>query len=82
MKNVFERFCRGLTEVENHISNNGHGFMWNEHLGYVLTCPSNLGTGLRAGKSLLFFSCRLIIILAIGFLFNMFNFPLKIIVAE
>merc|ERR1712198_550684 len=21
--------------------------MWNEHLGYVLTCPSNLGTGLR-----------------------------------
>ncbi len=23
--------------------------MWNPHLGYVLTCPSNLGTGLRAG---------------------------------
>lgn len=23
--------------------------MWNENLGYVLTCPSNLGTGLRAG---------------------------------
>ena len=23
--------------------------MWNQHLGYVLTCPSNLGTGLRAG---------------------------------
>lgn len=23
--------------------------MWNEHLGYILTCPSNLGTGLRAG---------------------------------
>ena len=23
--------------------------MWNKHLGYVLTCPSNLGTGLRAG---------------------------------
>ena len=23
--------------------------MWNEHLGFVLTCPSNLGTGLRAG---------------------------------
>ena len=27
----------------------GHEFMWNKHLGYVLTCPSNLGTGLRAG---------------------------------
>uniref|UniRef100_A0A8I3NY59 Creatine kinase B-type n=1 Tax=Canis lupus familiaris TaxID=9615 RepID=A0A8I3NY59_CANLF len=24
-------------------------FMWNPHLGYILTCPSNLGTGLRAG---------------------------------
>ena len=23
--------------------------MHNEHLGWVLTCPSNLGTGLRAG---------------------------------
>ena len=27
----------------------GNEYMWNEHLGYVLTCPSNLGTGLRAG---------------------------------
>jgi creatine kinase len=23
--------------------------MWNKHLGFMLTCPSNLGTGLRAG---------------------------------
>lgn len=23
--------------------------MWSQHLGYILTCPSNLGTGLRAG---------------------------------
>ena len=49
MKRVFERFCRGLQEVEKHIQGNGHGFMWNQHLGYILTCPSNLGTGLRAG---------------------------------
>lgn len=27
----------------------GWEFMWNERLGYILTCPSNLGTGLRAG---------------------------------
>lgn len=27
----------------------GNEFMWNEHLGFILTCPSNLGTGLRAG---------------------------------
>lgn len=49
MKRVFERFCRGLKGAESHIKGNGHGFMWNEHLGYILTCPSNLGTGLRAG---------------------------------
>ena len=23
--------------------------MWNEKIGYILTCPSNLGTGMRAG---------------------------------
>ncbi|XP_026994112.1 creatine kinase S-type, mitochondrial [Tachysurus fulvidraco] len=49
MKRVFERFCRGLKEVEKLIQERGWEFMWNEHLGYVLTCPSNLGTGLRAG---------------------------------
>ncbi|XP_053085114.1 creatine kinase S-type, mitochondrial isoform X2 [Pangasianodon hypophthalmus] len=49
MKRVFERFCRGLKEVERLIQERGWEFMWNEHLGYILTCPSNLGTGLRAG---------------------------------
>ncbi|XP_039176713.1 creatine kinase S-type, mitochondrial [Crotalus tigris] len=49
MKRVFERFCRGLIEVERLIKEQGWEFMWNENLGYILTCPSNLGTGLRAG---------------------------------
>ncbi|NWW32382.1 KCRU kinase, partial [Panurus biarmicus] len=49
MKRVFERFCRGLKEVERLIQERGWEFMWNERLGYILTCPSNLGTGLRAG---------------------------------
>ncbi|KAI1900430.1 hypothetical protein AGOR_G00049860 [Albula goreensis] len=49
MKRVFERFCRGLQEVEKLIKERGWEFMWNERLGYILTCPSNLGTGLRAG---------------------------------
>lgn len=38
-----------LQQVERLITEKGWEFMWNEHLGYVLTCPSNLGTGLRAG---------------------------------
>ncbi|XP_071960091.1 creatine kinase, flagellar-like isoform X1 [Antedon mediterranea] len=49
MKRVFTRFCNGLNKVENSIKKKGYTFMWNEHLGYVLTCPSNLGTGMRAG---------------------------------
>ncbi|XP_043087584.1 creatine kinase, mitochondrial 2a (sarcomeric) [Puntigrus tetrazona] len=49
MKRVFERFCRGLKQVERLIQDRGWEFMWNERLGYILTCPSNLGTGLRAG---------------------------------
>ncbi|KAK5857815.1 hypothetical protein PBY51_011035 [Eleginops maclovinus] len=49
MKEVFNRFCTGLTKIETLFKERNHAFMWNEHLGYVLTCPSNLGTGLRAG---------------------------------
>lgn len=36
-------------QVESLIKGRGHEFMWNKHLGFMLTCPSNLGTGLRAG---------------------------------
>ena len=49
MQEVFVRFCTGLRQVEELIQKKGHEFMWNRHLGYILTCPSNLGTGLRAG---------------------------------
>eukprot|EP00061_Rhincodon_typus_P009305 g32712.t1 len=49
MKEVFRRFCVGLRKLEEIFVKAGRGFMWNEHLGYVLTCPSNLGTGLRGG---------------------------------
>lgn len=49
MQRVFQRFCDGLAKVEAAIQGQGYEFQWNEHLGYVLTCPSNLGTGLRAG---------------------------------
>merc|ERR1711959_376417 len=36
-------------EVEKSLRTAGASFMHNDHLGFVLTCPSNLGTGLRAG---------------------------------
>jgi len=49
IRKVFKRFCEGLIKVETLMKETGNEYMWNEHLGYVLTCPSNLGTGLRAG---------------------------------
>ncbi len=49
IRDVFRRFCEGLVKFEDGLKKNGNEIMWNEHLGYVLTCPSNLGTGLRAG---------------------------------
>ncbi|KFP98305.1 Creatine kinase B-type [Haliaeetus albicilla] len=49
MKEVFTRFCTGLTQIETLFKAKNYEFMWNPHLGYILTCPSNLGTGLRAG---------------------------------
>eukprot|EP00922_Rhytidocystis_sp_ex-Travisia-forbesii_P005199 GHVS01007591.1.p1 GENE.GHVS01007591.1~~GHVS01007591.1.p1 ORF type:complete len:422 (+),score=72.08 GHVS01007591.1:31-1296(+) len=48
LKDVFQRFSRGVTEMEKVMKESGHEFMHSEHLGYILTCPSNLGTGLRA----------------------------------
>lgn len=44
-----EQLLVSLTQVERLIQERGWEFMWNERLGYILTCPSNLGTGLRAG---------------------------------
>jgi len=49
MAGVFKRFCDGINKFEEVMKKDGQSFMWNEHLGYVLTCPSNLGTGLRGG---------------------------------
>merc|ERR1712141_117766 len=39
----------GTSTIQECLKNEGYDFMHNDHLGWVLTCPSNLGTGLRAG---------------------------------
>jgi len=46
---VFKRFCEGLENVEGKLKQEGYEYMWSKHLGYILACPSNLGTGIRAG---------------------------------
>merc|ERR1711862_429374 len=49
IKRIIERFSKGTSQIQKVLKEQGHDFMHNEHLGWVLTCPSNLGTGLRAG---------------------------------
>ena len=49
MRSVVARFITACDQVEKSLKTDGTTFMHNNHLGYVLTCPSNLGTGLRAG---------------------------------
>jgi len=47
---VFERFCKAINTIEGELKKEGYEFMFSDHLGYILTCPSNLGTGIRAGS--------------------------------
>jgi len=49
MGEVFTRFCNATNQIEAAMKAEGYEYMHNEHLGYVLACPSNLGTGIRAG---------------------------------
>merc|ERR1711874_761543 len=46
---IFNRFSAATEGIQKVLKKEGYDFMHNDHLGYVLTCPSNLGTGLRAG---------------------------------
>lgn len=48
MERTFERFSRGVKEFEKLIESSGSSFMWNQHLGFINSCPSNLGTAMKA----------------------------------
>merc|ERR1711865_1143077 len=45
IKAVTARFMDACAEVKKVLKAEGADFMHNDHLGWVLTCPSNLGTG-------------------------------------
>jgi len=40
---VFDRLSRAASEIEEHCK-----FAHDDHLGYITSCPTNLGTALRA----------------------------------
>lgn len=45
---VFKRFGDISNEIKKVAEASGSSLMWNETLGFMGTCPTNLGTGLRA----------------------------------
>jgi len=53
VREVTARFIRACDAVQGVLKEQGYDFMHSKHLGYILTCPSNLGTGLRAGSMML-----------------------------
>merc|ERR1711974_338423 len=49
VKNVFERLARGIEAVQKSIKEeSGKDFLLSEKFGYLHSCPTNLGTGMRA----------------------------------
>ena len=49
VKGVFERLARGINAVQDSVkAESGKEFMLNEKYGYLHSCPTNLGTGMRA----------------------------------
>ena len=49
VKRIIERFAKATSTIQTCLKQEGYDFMHSDHLGWILTCPSNLGTGLRAG---------------------------------
>lgn len=48
MKECFSRFSDGMSAFKNSIEQGGNEFSYNDHHGFIATCPSNIGTGVRA----------------------------------
>ena len=52
VKEVFARWARAIQAVGVSVKADGYDYMYNDHLGNICCCPSNLGTGLRASVML------------------------------
>jgi len=49
IQEVTKRFIMACDQIQQVLKSQGTDFMWNPHLGFISTSPSNIGTGLRAG---------------------------------
>lgn len=52
VKEVFARWARAINSIEASLKKANFNYAHDEHLGYITTCPSNCGTGLRASVML------------------------------
>ena len=52
VKEVFARWARAIDSIEASLKKAGYGYSHDEHFGYLTTCPSNVGTGLRGSVML------------------------------
>jgi creatine kinase len=52
VKEVFARWAAAINAIEVSLKKANYGYSYNDHLGYITTCPSNIGTGLRASVML------------------------------
>merc|ERR1711998_269050 len=43
IKAIFTRFANATKAIQESLKGDGYDFMHNDHLGFILTCPSNLG---------------------------------------
>jgi creatine kinase len=45
LKDAFGRYCQLQETLQSSLRQAGHDFAWSEQLGFLTTCPSDLGTG-------------------------------------
>ena len=48
MRQVFKRFCVGVEELDACLRRAGYEYQYSDRLGYIATCPCNVGTSMRA----------------------------------
>lgn len=52
VKEVFARWARAINAIEGSLNKSGFVYSHTDHHGYLSTCPSNIGTGLRGSVML------------------------------
>merc|ERR1719161_2648672 len=52
LKSAFAQFCKLDSSLQASLVEEGYSYMKNDHLGFIFSCPSNLGAGMRCSVQL------------------------------